>query len=183
MLGRTDSIVPHVSNDWSPSDPTRAVTLFSTWSALLPSFLSSNILDQLVLPKLSTAISEWSPSAYKRGQAPGLHTIVFPWLEVAGQERMDGLLDECKRRVRSWVKSGWKAKEGVPQGLEVWKDVSGLAPSFFFASPWLIFFCRSMPHLLGRARGDDRRLRNPTGTRCSSNTFCLRSARSSGTSS
>jgi hypothetical protein len=47
-------------------------------------------------------------------------------LEIAGQERMEGLLEECKRRVRSWVKTGWKAKEGVPQGLEVWKDVSCL---------------------------------------------------------
>lgn len=49
---------------------------------------------------------------------------MFPWLEIAGEERMEGLLEESKRRVRSWVKNGWKAKEGVPQGLEVWKDVS-----------------------------------------------------------
>ncbi|GAA5860324.1 hypothetical protein JCM5353_006615 [Sporobolomyces roseus] len=112
-----------INNDWTPSNPSPAVTLFSTWSPLLPAFLRDNILDQLILPKLSTSISDWSSSAYKRGAAPGLHTIVFPWLEVAGEERMQGLLEECKRRVRGWVKSGWKAKEGVPQGLEVWKEV------------------------------------------------------------
>ncbi|GAA5881378.1 hypothetical protein JCM16303_000153 [Sporobolomyces ruberrimus] len=111
-----------INNDWSPSNPSPAVELFSAWSPLLPAFLRDNILDQLVLPKLSASISDWSSSAYKRGQAPGLHTIVFPWLEVAGEERMGGLLEECKRRVRTWVKNGWKAKEGVPQGLEVWKD-------------------------------------------------------------
>ncbi|GAA5905277.1 uncharacterized protein JCM6883_006345 [Sporobolomyces salmoneus] len=111
-----------INNDWSASNPSPAIALFTTWSPLLPSFLFSNILDQLILPKLSSAISDWSPSSYKRGQAPGLHTIVFPWLEVAGEERMEGLLEECKRRVRGWVKTGWKAKEGVPQGLEVWKD-------------------------------------------------------------
>lgn len=119
----TDSCTSFRSNDWSPSNPSPAVELFSAWSPLLPAFLRDNILDQLVLPKLSASISDWSSSAYKRGQAPGLHTIVFPWLEVAGEERMGGLLEECKRRVRTWVKNGWKAKEGVPQGLEVWKDV------------------------------------------------------------
>ncbi|GAA6060714.1 hypothetical protein JCM10212_003335 [Sporobolomyces blumeae] len=111
-----------INNDWSPSNPSPAVTLLTTWSPLLPTFLRDNILDQLILPKLSSAVSDWSATAYRKGQSAGLHTIVFPWLEAAGDDRMEGLLQECKRRVRGWVKSGWKAREGVPQGLEVWKD-------------------------------------------------------------
>jgi tuftelin-interacting protein 11 len=55
---------------------------------------------------------------------------VFPWLELAG-ERMEGVLDEAKRRVRSWLK-GWKATEGVPIGLDTWRDVS---PYFHYSAP------------------------------------------------
>lgn len=110
-----------------PSEPQAAVELYTSWLPLLPSFLRDNILDQLVLPKLSAAIADWSPSAFKRGSAPALHTLVFPWLEHAGP-RMDMVLDEAKRKVRSWVKSSWRPKEGVPKGLEVWKDVSRAGP-------------------------------------------------------
>ncbi|GAA5970505.1 hypothetical protein JCM21900_003885 [Sporobolomyces salmonicolor] len=110
-----------INNSWTPSDPAPAVALFTSWSPVLPSFIRDNILDQLILPKLSSAIADWSPSAFRRGQAPGLHTIVFPWLEHAGEGRMEAVLDEAKRKVRGWLKTGWRAKEGVPQGLDVWK--------------------------------------------------------------
>ncbi len=108
-----------INNHWSPSDPHPAVALFTTWAPLLPAFLRDNVLDQLVLPKVSKAIAEWSPSSLRRGGAP-LHSIVFPWLEHAGA-RMEGVLDEAKRKVRAWLKD-WKAAEGVPRGMDVWRD-------------------------------------------------------------
>ena len=117
-----------VNNEWDPAFPSPVITLFSAWksSGLLPPFLSDNILDQLVLPKLRKAIENWIPPRNKAGKpgkkyAPSLHHIVFPWLEHAG-ERMDEIMDEAKRRVRGWLKS-WKARDGVPEGLEAWRDV------------------------------------------------------------
>lgn len=110
------------SNAWSPSDPMPAVALFTAWTSILPSFIRDNILDQLILPKLSKAIGDWSPSTLKRGGV-GLHTIVFPWLELTGNERMEIILEEAKRKIRSWLKS-WKVRDGVPAGMDLWKDVS-----------------------------------------------------------
>lgn len=112
-----------LSNAWSPSDPTPAVELFTAWAPLLPLFLRDNLIDQLILPKLSKAIADWTPSVTKRGGA-SLHVIVFPWLEHAG-ERMEHVMDEAKRKVRSWLK-GWKAVDGVPLGIDAWKEVSFL---------------------------------------------------------
>lgn len=79
------------------------------------------MMDQLILPKVSKAIHDWSPTSARRGGA-SLHTIVFPWLEHAG-DRMEIVLDEAKRKVRAWLKS-WKVSDGVPADLEVWQDVS-----------------------------------------------------------
>lgn len=118
------------SNAWSPSDPATAVNLFTAWSPLLPIFLRDNMLDQLILPKLSKAISDWSPSSMRRGGA-ALHTIVFPWLEHAG-ERMDMVLEESKRKIRSWLK-GWKVAEGVPTGMDAWKQVSASSTGPLFS--------------------------------------------------
>ena len=35
---------------------------------------------------------------------------------------MEQVLEESKRKVRAWLK-GWKASDGVPKGLDAWKDV------------------------------------------------------------
>lgn len=123
-----------VNNEWDPAFPAPVITLYSAWttSGLLPRFLSDNILDQLVLPKLRKAIENWMPprKGARKGkehhhhhhQQPSLHHIVFPWLEHAG-ERMDEIMDEAKRRVRGWLKSWKPARDGVPQGLEAWREV------------------------------------------------------------
>lgn len=114
------------SNAWSPSNPHPAVQLYTSWLPLLPAFVRDNILDQLILPKVSSAIAEWSPSAAKRETAPQLHTLVFPWLEHAG-ERMEMVMDESKRKIRAWLKA-WKARDGVPKGIAAWRDVSTFSP-------------------------------------------------------
>lgn len=109
-----------INNAWSPSNPHPAVQLYTSWLPLLPAFVRDNILDQLILPKVSSAIAEWSPSAVKRETAPQLHTLVFPWLEHAG-ERMEMVMDESKRKIRAWLKA-WKARDGVPKGIAAWRD-------------------------------------------------------------
>lgn len=106
-------------NTWSPTDAGPLVDLFVAWRPLLPQFLQDNIFDQLVLPKVSAAIADWDPRSTSTGS---LHGIVFPWLEHAGRERMEDILDQSKRRVRGWLGS-WRAKDGVPKGLAVWRDV------------------------------------------------------------
>lgn len=116
--------LPHVrsaiNNTWSPEEPASAIALFTSWLPLLPAFIRDNVLDQLILPKVSKAIAEWSPATYKR-RGVALHTLVFPWLEHAGN-RMQQLLDEAKRKVRAWLKS-WRVEDGVPHGLGHWRDV------------------------------------------------------------
>lgn len=105
------------SNSWDANDAAPAIALFAAWEKILPPFIRDNILDQLILPKVSKAMAEWSP---KTGNAP-LHTIVFPWLPFAGI-RMDNILEEAKRKLKSWLKS-WRARDGVPEGFAIWKEV------------------------------------------------------------
>ncbi|KAM0788473.1 hypothetical protein ACM66B_001606 [Microbotryomycetes sp. NB124-2] len=141
-----------INNVWAPENPSSAVNLFVAWSSLMPPFLRDNVLDQLVLPKVSKAIDEWSASRLRRGEGPMLHTIVFPWLEHAG-DRMEQILDEAKRKVRSWLKSSWRASEGVPQGLDVWKDA-------FLSSDWDPLILRHVLPQLGTTLRDKFRV-NP----------------------
>lgn len=106
-----------INNIWHPSNPQPAVDLYRSWAPLLPTFISDNVLDQLILPKIRAAMADWSP----RSSEYSLHGIVFPWLEHAGP-RMDEILEEAKRRLKSWLKV-WRPRDGVPQGFAIWQDV------------------------------------------------------------
>lgn len=114
-----------INNVWQPTDPAPVLALYSSWqsSGLLPDFVSDNMLDQLILPKLKRAVSEWIPP--RKGKSKSvkitLHHVLFPWLEYAGT-RMDEVMDDAKRKVRGWLKT-CKVRDGPPEGLEVWREV------------------------------------------------------------
>ncbi|THH11314.1 hypothetical protein EW145_g734 [Phellinidium pouzarii] len=114
---QTVSSRPLQANDWSPTKPAPAVKLFESWSDVLPPFIKDNLLDQLILPKVSSAISNWSP---KRDDV-SLQTIVFPWLPHVGL-RMETFVDDARRKVRSMLRS-FAANDGIPKDFLPWREI------------------------------------------------------------
>ena len=106
-----------INNDWSPDDPQPAVRLYEAWSKYIPAFVRDNFFDQLVLPKVRKAVSDWNPRKHK---VP-LQTLVFPWLPHVGL-RLEDVLDDARRKVKSILR-GWAVSEGRPEDLPVWKEV------------------------------------------------------------
>jgi len=94
------------------------IALLEAWRSLLPQFVYDNVLDQLVLPKVNLAVSEWSA----RNGSGSLHALVFPWLPHVGL-RMEAFIADPKRKVKSLFRV-WKLADGTPEDLLVWKDVS-----------------------------------------------------------
>ncbi|KAF8343173.1 GC-rich sequence DNA-binding factor-like protein-domain-containing protein [Cantharellus anzutake] len=105
-----------INNDWNVSNPSPLIRVLEAWSDLLPPFMLDNILDQLVLPKVQKALSDWSWT----GEV-ALQSLVLPWLPHIGL-RMEFLLDDTRRKLRSFLKS-WKVEQGVPSDFVVWKEV------------------------------------------------------------
>ncbi|EPS42745.1 hypothetical protein H072_3280 [Dactylellina haptotyla CBS 200.50] len=121
-----------INNSWNVHDPTPVLTILETWSGVLPPFITANILNQLVLPKLKTAVGEWNPrvsssssssSSSKRKTAPPPHVWVFPWLPHLSAH-MDDLVREVKRKFRV-ILDKWDLYKGAVDGLEAWKEVFG----------------------------------------------------------
>ena len=109
-----------INNDWSPDDPQPAVRLYEAWSRYLPPFVRDNFFDQLVLPKVHKAISDWNPKRHK----VSLRTLVFPWLPHIGL-RLEEMLGDARRKIKSILRS-WTAADGMPQDLAAWKEVWGI---------------------------------------------------------
>ena len=110
-----------VNNEWDPCDCSPAIKLYETWASFLPPFIRDNMLDQLILPKLTKAVSEWNP---KRSTV-SLQTLVFPWLPHLGL-RVESVLDDARRKVKSMLRA-WGATDGFPRDLAVWRDVFDVA--------------------------------------------------------
>lgn len=107
-----------INNDWDPREPYPAVHLLESWAPILPPFIRDNILDQLVLPKVMAAVETWNGKK-SDGKPASLASFLFPWLPLLG-ERTTGILDEAKRRLRSFLRK-WSVSDGVVDELSHWK--------------------------------------------------------------
>ncbi|KAI5845131.1 GC-rich sequence DNA-binding factor-like protein-domain-containing protein [Morchella snyderi] len=113
-----------INNDWDVHKPSPVLTLLDIWTSLLPPFIHANILAQLVLPKLKTAVADWNPRGGKRRrtrQPP--HLWVFQWLPHLGHN-MEDLLRDIRRKF-GVVLDAWDLARGTVDGLDAWKEVFG----------------------------------------------------------
>ncbi|KIP04527.1 hypothetical protein PHLGIDRAFT_75791 [Phlebiopsis gigantea 11061_1 CR5-6] len=106
-----------INNDWSPDDPQPVVRLYEAWSRYLPPFVRDNFFDQLVLPKVHKAVSDWSLRRHK----VSLRALVFPWLPHIGL-RLEDVLSDARRKIKSTLR-GWAVVEGMPEDLAAWREV------------------------------------------------------------
>ena len=119
-------------NDWDVYDPTAATTLVNSWRMIVPPFVLANLLDQLVVPKLSGALKEWKPRSSRRH--PSQHDGKFPWWLFQWLQYLDekhtnpkqptGLMSDTKRKFRV-VLDSWSLHRGLINGLDLWKEALG----------------------------------------------------------
>lgn len=131
-----------INNEWSAENPQTAVKLYESWSTFLPPFIRDNFLDQLVLPKVQKAVSDWNP---KRSSV-SLQNIVFPWLPHVGL-RLEDVIGDARRKVKSLLRS-WIVGAEMPLDLTAWKGV-------FDAGEWEAMMLKYIVPKLGRTLRED----------------------------
>lgn len=103
-----------LNNEWDVRQANQATELFRVWANIVPAFVRDNISQQLILPKIMAATSDWNGKE-------ALYKIIFPWMPLLG-DQLDQVLDEAKRRIRASLRS-FKVYAGVPEELKQWRDV------------------------------------------------------------
>ncbi|XP_011690274.1 PREDICTED: tuftelin-interacting protein 11-like isoform X3 [Wasmannia auropunctata] len=81
---------------------TSLINFFQQFKPLLPNWILENILDTLVLPKLTLEVEEWNPLI----EIVPIHTWIHPWLLLL-QNRLDTLIYPIIRRKLESALGGW----------------------------------------------------------------------------
>jgi tuftelin-interacting protein 11 len=118
-----------ITNEWDPHSPDTLLPLINAWKDILPDFAYAEVMEDLIVKKLSAAIKSWNPrKAHRSKYADDLpHIWLFPWFEHLDSHHLDpnapdGLLTEVKRKFRVAF-DGWDPSKGVMPGLTAWRDV------------------------------------------------------------
>ena len=119
-------------NDWDVYDPNVATALIVAWKPIVPSFVYANLIDQVVVPKLGSALKNWRPRSSRRhpSQQDGKFPWwLFTWLQYLGDRHTNptqptGLMSDMKRKFRV-VLDTWSLRRGLVNGIELWRDALG----------------------------------------------------------
>ncbi|KAG6993717.1 G-patch domain-containing protein [Physcia stellaris] len=121
-----------ITNDWDPHDPTALLALITSWQPLLPAFILTSLVDNLIVQRLTTALQAWSPQRTSKkhrnssNQQPP-HTYIFAWLPYLSSYHTSptsstGLLSTLRQKLKS-ILSTYPIEKPPPTGLTAWQPI------------------------------------------------------------
>ena len=116
-----DVWMPHLRSAvsrWIPKECDNLISVMEPWSSLLPDWILANILDQLVMPKLQSAIDSWNPLM----DPVPIHSWIHPWLPYMGQ-RMEPLYAPIRQKLCSALVNWYPSDPSAKVILEPWVKV------------------------------------------------------------
>eukprot|EP00026_Physarum_polycephalum_P001790 Phypoly_transcript_01793.p1 GENE.Phypoly_transcript_01793~~Phypoly_transcript_01793.p1 ORF type:complete len:830 (+),score=216.17 Phypoly_transcript_01793:123-2612(+) len=120
-----------MSNSWNVRNYEPVIQIIASWGIVLPPAVLDNILDQLVMPKLTREVENWDP----RTDVVPIHAWLHPWLPILGA-RMDLLYPPIRTKLAAALRD-WHASDPSAHAL---------------IQPWInVFDQASMEALLVRA--------------------------------
>lgn len=113
--------MPHVRSaigQWKVKDGDQCIAVIEAWVYLIPEWVLANILDQLIMPKLQTAVEYWNPLT----DPTPIHSWLHPWLPLMGQ-RLEPLYGPIRHKLASALTNWHPSDPSAKVILEPWVKV------------------------------------------------------------
>ncbi|KAI9469766.1 MAG: GC-rich sequence DNA-binding factor-like protein-domain-containing protein [Benjaminiella poitrasii] len=108
-----------INNHWDIHDPDPIIQLLEEWQPLLPRFIFENIINQLIIPKLSRAVSDWNP----RTDPIMIHTWIHPWFPILRAWRLAELCTSIRHKLSVVLRQWHPSDESALHIISPWKEV------------------------------------------------------------
>lgn len=105
--------------DWNPKNHTQMAALLDAWSALLPEWMLDNVLDQIVLNKLTQAVAEWDPLT----DIVPIHTWIIPWSNILGSKMHGNVYKSICNKLSKAFLSWHPSDRSALAMIKPWKGV------------------------------------------------------------
>lgn len=116
------TIVPcfrRAAAEWNPRNHAPMAALLDTWSAFLPDWMLDNVLDQIILNRLTQAVNEWDPLT----DIIPIHIWILPWAAILGS-KMEGNVYKTICEKLSKALRAWNPEDRSALGMiKPWKNV------------------------------------------------------------
>ena len=115
---------------WDVYNPDQLISMIEAWQPILPPFILANVIDQLVVHRLTAAIAAWKPKRNARdgsSRSSSPHKWLFPWLQYLDEQHTNprcpaGVISDVKHRLKSAL-STWDLSFGMFPYLDQWQSV------------------------------------------------------------
>lgn len=119
------TIVPcfrRATNEWNPRVHQPMAALLDAWSELLPDWMLDNILEQIVLAKLTQEVNLWDPLT----DTIPIHIWILPWSGILGAKMENNvykiICGKLSCALRAWNPEDRSARAMITPWKNVWAE-------------------------------------------------------------
>ncbi|XP_052894039.1 septin-interacting protein 1 isoform X2 [Anopheles moucheti] len=115
-------VVPSIraaANEWNPRVHQPMIALLDAWAPLLPAWILDNVLEQIVLVKLSAAVVEWDPLT----DTVPIHCWIHPWSDLLGPKMEGNVYPAIREKLARALKAWHPEDRSARAMLTPWKGV------------------------------------------------------------
>uniref|UniRef100_A0A0M3IPT4 GCFC domain-containing protein n=1 Tax=Ascaris lumbricoides TaxID=6252 RepID=A0A0M3IPT4_ASCLU len=108
---------------WNPRDDTHSMlSVVDKWLPLLPIWMRENLLEQVIIPRISSQVDEWNPLV---DHVP-IHTWMHPWLDIMG-DRLQPVFSPIRQKLAKALREWNPTDHSAVLMLRPWKGVFAAA--------------------------------------------------------
>lgn len=103
---------------WNVRDCDPLINLLETWKMLLPQWITDNVLDQLILPRLTTEVSNWNPLT----DTVPIHYWIHPWIPLLNTRLHNTVFPIIQEKLGDALTNWHPSDRSAKLMLKPWKD-------------------------------------------------------------
>ncbi|XP_058447585.1 septin-interacting protein 1 [Malaya genurostris] len=115
-------VIPSIrsaATNWDPRIHQPMIALLDAWAPLLPAWILDNVLEQITMNKLTSAVTEWDPLT----DTIPIHIWIQPWAGILGSKMEESIYPTIREKLSKALKA-WNPEDRSARAMITpWKGV------------------------------------------------------------